>query len=336
MFPVILALAGRDGWLSGMLAIPGGLMIVICLWQLGRTFPGKTLVELCTLITGDWLGRIIGLLYIWYFLFIAALTLRALMDFMVTVFMPETPMPIIGILFILLCAYVVKTGIEVLARTSQLFAFIAIVSGAFLFAALLPEKDYELLLPILGNGLGPVLAGAIPILAVWSEIVVFTMLQGQIREQTPVLRVKLLAILLTWPSFVSILAASVAVFGLPVAVNLSYPCLSLLQMISVGEFLERIEAYGILIWVVGSFFKISIFYYAASLGIAQWLNLRNYQPLVLPLGAILVCLSVLLFQSFPEYNEFMKKTYSLYSLTMGFVLPLILLLVSFVFRKKKC
>lgn len=117
LVPAILALAGRDGWLSVMLAVPGGLMIAICLWQLERTFPGKTLVELCPQVTGYWPGRIISLLYIWYFLFVTALTLRALMDFMVTVFMPETPLLMIGIFFVLLCAYVVKAGIEVLART---------------------------------------------------------------------------------------------------------------------------------------------------------------------------------------------------------------------------
>ena len=42
------------------------------------------------------------------------------------------------------------------------------------------------------------------------------------------------------------------------------------------------------IWVVGAFVKISVFYYVAALGTAQWLNLSDYRPVVWPLGIIIV------------------------------------------------
>ncbi|WP_338044698.1 hypothetical protein [Paenibacillus periandrae] len=38
------------------------------------------------------------------------------------------------------------------------------------------------------------------------------------------------------------------------------------------------------IWVMGTFVKITIYYYAVLLGIAQWRSLSNYRPLVFPIG----------------------------------------------------
>ncbi|MDQ7864804.1 hypothetical protein RCO48_38030 [Peribacillus frigoritolerans] len=51
------------------------------------------------------------------------------------------------------------------------------------------------------------------------------------------------------------------------------------------------------VWIVGAFVKISVFYYAAALGTAQWLNLSDYCPVVWPIGILIVEFS---FWSYPS------------------------------------
>ena len=47
-------------------------------------------------------------------------------------------------------------------------------------------------------------------------------------------------------------------------------------------------------WMLGGFVKVGVFYYAAVLGSAQLFGLKDYRPLVLPAGTIVVALSILL------------------------------------------
>lgn len=47
-------------------------------------------------------------------------------------------------------------------------------------------------------------------------------------------------------------------------------------------------------WVAGIFVKVTVLYHAGVLGLAQWLGLSDYRPLILPMGALLTAGSVLL------------------------------------------
>ena len=61
------------------------------------------------------------------------------------------------------------------------------------------------------------------------------------------------------------------------------------------------------IWIVGAFVKISVFYYVAALGTAQWLNLSDYRPVVWPLGILIVAFSFWSLPSTMELSRFLVE-----------------------------
>ena len=79
-----------------------------------------------------------------------------------------------------------------------------------------------------------------------------------------------------------------------------YPLMQVARYISIADFFEHVESVVMAIWVVGAFIKISVFYYVAALGTAQWLNLSDYRPVVWPLGILIVEFS---FWSLPDTME---------------------------------
>ena len=89
-----------------------------------------------------------------------------------------------------------------------------------------------------------------------------------------------------------------------------------------------------LAWVLGGFFKIGVFYYAAVLGSAQWLELRDYRSLVLPIGIILVALSILIHNGIVDLLDFLTRVWQPYALLVfeGGI-PLVLLIVALARRK---
>lgn len=55
--------------------------------------------------------------------------------------------------------------------------------------------------------------------------------------------------------------------------------------------------------MLGIFLEIAVFHYCSVLSITQWLNLSSYKPLVLPVGAITLTLSVIIADNLSELLE---------------------------------
>lgn len=82
-------------------------------------------------------------------------------------------------------------------------------------------------------------------------------------------------------------------FGVEEGKTLTFPFFSVVKIIDIGEFLERIEAFHMAIWILGGIIKVAFYYYLAVLGISQLLNLQDYKPIVLPFSTVIVPLSII-------------------------------------------
>ena len=134
--------------------------------------------------------------------------------------------------------------------------------------------------------------------------------------------------------FMLIDVSVVGLFGAEVARNFSFPFFNVIRCISIANFLERVETVHISLWILGVYLEVAIFNYLAVLGSAQLLKLKDYKPLVLPLGIIIVSLSILLFENHVEVRTFTGyKIWTPYGFFFLVFLPYVLLLTELV-RKK--
>lgn len=77
-------------------------------------------------------------------------------------------------------------------------------------------------------------------------------------------------------------------------------------------------------WFITLFYRISLFFYAIAIGVSQIFNIKNYQPLVVPLGWILAAVSVFIYPNVPFKLVWDTKTWIPYTITIGFILLLLL------------
>ncbi|MGM0885300.1 MAG: GerAB/ArcD/ProY family transporter, partial [Bacillota bacterium] len=136
---VLAISAGKDAWLAILLGTAGGLIIFRVYASLFRLYPELPLTGYIRAILGKWIGWPLGLLYILFFINGAARDLRDGGDLIISSVMDQTPIIVINAVMILSIVYVLYKGIEVLARTGQIFMFILVVLGLLsvflLFAA---------------------------------------------------------------------------------------------------------------------------------------------------------------------------------------------------------
>lgn len=286
--------ARQDAWLSIILATLAGLLIAMLVVSLSLRFPGKTLLEFAEEILGKVPGKIVGLLYIWlFFLYIGSGAVREFGVFLVTAMMPDTPIIVFQIAVIAVAAYAVRNGLEVLSRFNQLFIPVtALLAIAFILSA----KDMKLarLLPVFDTGLIPVVKGSVAP-AMWlGEIVTLAMLIPCLNKPQEAYRVAVLSVLLSSFFLTASILEALLVFGPNLAGYWIFPAFNAVRAVSIANFLERLDYIIMVVWVLGGFVKVGVFYYAAVLGSAQWLGLKDYRPLVLPVGVILATFSILL------------------------------------------
>lgn len=325
--------ARQDAWLSIIIAGMVGLLIVRVVASLALRFPGKTLFEYAEEILGKVLGKIIGFLYIWWFLHMNALVIREFGVFLVTAMMPDTPVIVFIIVVVAIAAYAVHSGLEVLSRFNQLFIPITVFLAV---AFILSMKDMKIvrLLPLFDTGLVPILKGAATPASWFGEIVTLSMIIPYLNKPKEATRIGTLSILLISIFLLVSVLEALLIFGPNVTSAMIFPTYNAVRTVSIANFLERLESIIIVAWVIGGIVKVSIFYYAAALGSAQWLGLNDYKPLVLPLGVILVALSMLIHEGIVDLLDFLGHVWPPYALSIFELgIPLVLLIIGMVRRK---
>jgi spore germination protein KB len=96
-------------------------------------------------------------------------------------------------------------------------------------------------------------------------------------------------------------ALAILVFGEGTFSTSRYPLYRLVKVISVADFLENLDALGILYFMGTAFFKVTIQMYGAIRGIQQLLSLGDSRLLVFPIGAVVFFLGLTMSKSTSEH-----------------------------------
>ncbi|KJS15620.1 MAG: hypothetical protein VR69_12555 [Peptococcaceae bacterium BRH_c4b] len=317
--------AGRDAWLAPVLATIPGIYLALVIGALGKRFPGQTLIQYLQSALGTWPGRLAGVLYIFYFLHTNAIIIREFGELMVGLVLPGTPLPVMHGVMLLLCAWAIRGGLEVLARTLELTVPLIIFLYSTIIILTANQMNFYNLAPVLENGILPVIRGSLAPAGWWGEIILLAMFLPYLTKpgegrRCAILAVVAIGLILTYGA-----VANILVFGSATVSRMTFPTFSLIREISLAGFLERIESLAVAIWVIGLFGKIALFYYAAVLGAAQLANLRTYRPLVLPVGVLLVALSILVVPSSVELVAHIAKVWPPFAYVFEYLIPTVLL-----------
>lgn len=327
--PLVIGLAGQDSWLSVVIAVVIDGIVAAVLYFLGLKYPGKTFIQYSEDILGRIPGKLAAVLFIQFFLFVASFSLRAIGDFLTTI-MPETPLAAFVIPGALVSAYVAGGGLEVLARMSEVIAPVYIIALFALLVLLIPEMDLSELLPLFQHGAGQIIMGSLLPASWFGVCIIMAMFMAYHHRPERTFVVKMTGVVLGATILFLLLTANMAVFGAEYAPVFNYPVYVLARQISLADILERLEILWVTVWLFAGFVTISSLHYASALGTAQLLGLRNYRPLVLPLGTVIASFSHMIIPSAIIGTVFTLRTFPLYALSIEGGLTTLLFVVALV------
>ena len=329
--------ADRDAWIAVLLGMFSGICLFFLYDRLYKYYPEEPLTSYVQKILGPFLGRIVAVMYLVYFLYISARVLRDFGEFLIAFSYVDTPLFIISTLMMMTMVYAVYKGFEVIARTGELFfalLYLLAIPGFILIIAS-GLVDLSNLKPILENGWKPVLKTLVTstIYFPFGEMVVFLMLLPYLKDKSKSTIAGISAILLSGINLTLTMVINISVLGLDLFERSQFPFLGTIQRIEVADFLERLDVFFMVYLILGGFFKISIFFYAVLIGTAELFKFKDYKKLTYPFGILLLLLSMSIASSYPEHIKEGTGHNIIMIHLVPQMLPLLLLVIAYIQKK---
>lgn len=327
--------AGRDAWLSILIGMLIGLLLFAVYCMLYKLFPDMLPTSYSKLLLGKYLGTLISIAYIIFFLNKAS---RDLMDgglLIISSTLKETPLIVVNLMMMLTIAYVLHKGLEVMARTATIFLGIVILLGLLIAGVIVFSNiiDFSRLLPVLGNGMMPVIQSVLKqnIQFPFAEIICFKMIMPSLDDQKKGIRSGYMAILFSGVILSSTAVITISALGLDIAERSIFPLLSMVGKAAISDFIQRTDILVVMVLIIGDFFKISIFYYAAIIGVSDLFRIP-YRKIIYPFAIIILLFSVLITRSYSEHVLKGGRVLYLIDPIFYIVLPLIFIIAAIFYR----
>lgn len=330
MFPpsIIVKEAGRDAWLSFIISGILGLLSIFIIVALSSRYRDSSFLQITERVFGKLPGKVIIMLYSFFFIILTAIVLREFSAFMVISFYKNTPLEVLTIIMLLLTLYGVYLGLEVISRVSET-VFIFVIAFLLFFIVLgIRYIDFSEMLPLLDEGIGSVLRGSF-VFFVWTgEIFFLGMIMPHINRpsRASIIGAITIGIVTFFMAVNDIILESI--YGYNLYQKIIFPLLSYVRYVGIAGFWERTEAFIILIWIAGLYVKLSFFTYLSAVSIKELTGMSRYQDFLLPLGVILLVISITMFENTLELSNFITTSWSIFAPLFVFVIPLLTLITS--------
>ena len=332
--------AKQDAWLSILISMLCGLVLVWVYTKLSDCYPGDTLVQMIPKIIGKYLSYPLIIVYIVYFTYLASRSCRDFGELVFSTILNQTPMFITIGSFMVVMIYCLRGGVASLGQMGEIVfpVYILVLVVIWLLCFSIEGFNFKNITPVLGEGIKPVLRAAFPAVLTFpfGETVIMTMFLPVLHSNSKV-HAKKVGIAVILGGGILLIANSlmiISALGPEIYIREFFPLYVATRLISIADFFERFESLVILMMVAGVFFKVGGWTYGASMAISQLFKLESNDSILIPLGAIITFLSLIIATNFVEHIERGFEPFMLYvHVPLEIVVPILLLCIAYI-RKK--
>ncbi|MDA7027852.1 spore germination protein [Bacillus sp. CLL-7-23] len=321
-----------DVWLTlvfgGIIALTAGFFMI----KLNKQYPEKTFYEYTQDITGKWIGYLIGFVFASYLLAHAGFQIRSMLEITLFFLLEGTPRWAPAMIFIWVGLYLALGGINSIARLVQIVFPITVI--LFLLVILMSFGIFELdnLRPVLGQGILPVLKGVKVTALSFSGLEIVLVLMPFMAQRDKSMQVILIGTVVPLLFYMITVVMVIGALSIDGVVARTWPTIDLMRSFEVeGLIFERFESMLLVIWIMQLFNTFVISFYGAALGISQLLQ-KNLAPVLFGLLPIIYLIAMMPknINSMFAFGDMIGNS----GVWIGGVLPLILLLISKMRRRK--
>lgn len=285
--------AGVNGYILLPLAGLVNLVAVSIMIKLCNLFPQKTLPDITEIVLGKFLGKIVTFLITLIILNLITFSMRSFTDVLNIFILFKTPSWVVSLTFLLVCAYLVRGGVEAIARFHEVGFLMLFVP--FLLVIILGYRNVapNNLMPFMYNFTGDIgkYLGIVFFSLGGFEVILYYL--AFVKRKNNMYKPVFLSVLFTTVFSTIVVIICTAKFGSELTGQLTWPLINYIRGVSQGRFfMESLDGILIWLWTLAVFTTVIINYYIVNLSVAKIFNIQEQKKLVIPVGILLYVLSL--------------------------------------------
>jgi len=332
---VVANITKQDGWISFLLAILFGTFIILIVVQLAKYYPSLTLIDISQIVLGKTIGKFIGILYIFFFLYLSSLLLFEVSNMIQISLLRATPTIVLTLLISILIYMSTTKGIEVIARSNEFFTPIAFIGFWLTLFLAIPQMEWKNLLPVFSVDMKTIVKGSLNIQGLtYFEIAVFLMIIPFLNQQKNLTKIMVSGGIFAGLTLLVIFLSSILVLGSQFAGLSIFSPIGLASTINIADFLTRLETLLTMTYVITLFTKMIVSFYSGVIATAQIFDLGDYRPLILP-SLIITIIFSLIVPGIVGFLTLIKTAWIPYALLFNVILPLFFLVITYMRQQRQ-
>ncbi len=323
---IIVHIGGQNSWLVPIVLLPIMLMLIFLIF--GKQQHAEGLRNLFVKKQNGWEKSLL-IIFAFFVIMTFVHDLRALIDFVASVLLPNTPLDMLMLLSIFTIIYIAMGGLEVISRINAIqfvMLTIAVVLLPFLLANEWELGNFQPVLNI--KTVKSILIAVFFSISWMGEMVLFLIVIANINPIKAARRAVISGAALGLSLFFLILFLEIAVLGTKIIKGATYPSYVLIQQIHLTDFIDRLDLVIASVWIPAFLSKLAFLLYGFNFCLSYFYK-SNTNKFLFPLACCLGFLSVLLFKNNMEHLHFAFYTWNV----LGIGLEALIILL-FIFARR--
>ncbi|WP_353893686.1 endospore germination permease [Proteinivorax hydrogeniformans] len=316
---------GRDGWIT---IIAATLLILIymsiCMYY-ARLFPKMTLAESIKLVLGKWIGTLVMIVFVVYYLAVAGIVVRSSLEVSSVYLDITTPIWVIAITPTLVIAYMVKCGLGTVAKISEVIFMLTVPLIVMLVSPILQGEVIHML-PVFEQGFTePFLALPTAYFAFSTIELVVLVFYPYLENKDAPYRVTYLGIIIVGIIYTAIFFTSLFVMGVEQVEMFYWPFVEVLKIIGLPV-LERVDTFFLYFWSAQITVGAGILTFGSVFSLTS-VTKKDYDNIWIAICIIVVFLFVIYPENITELEQ-ITSIVSLWGGLFAIILPIMLVVIA--------
>lgn len=298
--------AKEDAWIVLLIALGLGIIITLFFIYMISLAPEKNLFEMFEYCFNRPIAKGLSLVYAAYFFYYSCRIIRDFGELIASTVLPLTPIEISTIMLVFVMGYILYMGVEVLARTAEIFTPYAFIFVLLLFIFLYAGKnlDFSNIKPVLAGGFKPLWTAVFPyeIVRPYGQLLVLTFIMSNVSNAKYSKKIIIYSVLI---SSLLLLVTSVMIIlslGHELGLRSNFPLLSSARLVSIGNFLQRIDAIVVFCMMLGTLVKGCIYIYGGLKAI-EYIFDQSFRYFSIPMICIVGVFTTLIARNYTDHME---------------------------------
>ena len=322
---ITIEIAGINSYIGILIGTIIGLIPLLMFIYISNYEIDKPLYIKTKIIFGKVLGTIINIILIILYLILATTILFNTSNFIISQYLTDTPIILVTIIFALTGYHAINKGINTITKTSLIYTIIIIVLFILATIGLIPEIELDNLKPILEYGINkPFIAGLTYSLILTIPISSLMLIpKNNIDNYHKTTKYIIITYLITSIMIFFMAIVTSTCLGRYLLIQYRYPVYMTLKRISIFGFIDRIENFLSIVWILSSFiaYTIPLCYIKDTIT-----NKNNNKIINILIIIITIILSITIFKNNTSFNHYLDSTYP-YILLITLIIYIIIFII---------